>query len=107
MPALPALAVAAVLVVGAPTTTAVSCTAPADGGTARTSSPGARSDHDPQVSFSADCDVDNHAVNVKPNTAEARRAAEQTCQATGTAIDAAPWPDGWHPVPLDDVTGNR
>ena len=112
-PTLHALVLTAVLAVGAPAATATSCTSTGAGGATGTSrstptpTPEAtrESGDDSQVSFSAGCDVDNHAVNVQPDTAEARRAAERSCQVTGAAIDNALWPDGWHPVPLDDVAG--
>jgi hypothetical protein len=107
MLALPALVLTAVLAVGAPAATAASCTPAADGGAARTPSRHSDSGSDPQVSFSADCDAHDHAVNVRPNTPEARRAAEHTCQVTGAAIDAAPWPTGWSSVPLDGITGGE
>jgi hypothetical protein len=108
-PTLHALILTAVLAVGAPAATATSCTPHGAGGATGTSrstpDPTPESGDDSQVSFSAGCDADNHAVHVQPDTAEARRAAEHTCQVTGAAIDNAPWPDGWHPVPLDDVAG--
>lgn len=108
-----ALVLTAVLAVGAPAATATSCTPHGAGGTTRTSSstpdptPDAtpESGDDSEVSFSAGCDADNHAVNVQPDTAEARRAAEHACQVTGKAVDNAPWPDGWHPGPLHEVAG--
>lgn len=62
---------------------------------------------DAGVSFSAECDVNDHAVHVEPDTAAARQAAEHMCRVTGDAIDTAPWPDGLVPVPLDSVTGGR
>jgi len=106
MPALHALILTAVLAVGAPAATAASCTPPSGSGrAARMSNSDSHSGTDPQVSFSADCDANDHAVNVKPNTAEARRAAEHSCQVTGAAIDAAPWPDGWYPVSPGGLTG--
>jgi hypothetical protein len=105
MPALPALVLAAALVVGAPAATTASCTPSSGGGAARTSNFTSDSGSDPQVSFSADCDAHDHAFNVRPNTPQARRAAEHTCQVTGAAVDAAPWPAGWSPVALDSVAG--
>lgn len=57
-------------------------------------------DEDPVVEYDAECDMNNHAVNVKPNTKQARDAAEKGCQNTGAAIDNAPWPSGVSVIPL-------
>jgi hypothetical protein len=56
--------------------------------------------HSDVVEYSAACDMNNHAINVDPNTRKARAAVEAACQNTGTAIDNAPWPSGWKPIPL-------
>lgn len=74
-----------------------------NGSTPTTSTPAkatAKHQDDDLVEFEASCDQRNHAFNVKPNTRQARAAAEKMCQNTGKAIDGAPWPGGYSPVPL-------
>lgn len=67
-----------------------------------TSEPGFGSDSSgtsTDVPFTADCDAHGQAVDVQPDTAAARQAADRMCAATESEVNNAPWPSGWHPIP--------
>lgn len=50
----------------------------------------------------ASCDENDVAFDVEPDTAEARRDAQDWCTKSGEVIDNAPWPSGFTPAPLPE-----
>ena len=48
----------------------------------------------------ASCDENDVAFDVEPDTAEARRDAQDWCTKSGEVIDNAPWPSGFTPAPI-------